>query len=46
MRRFSRPLVLCASGAEATARATVRAVRAARSLQAHGLHLPCAADFA
>ena len=39
-------LLLATMAAEATARATVRAVRAARSLQAHGLHLPCAADFA
>ena len=39
-------LLLSTMAAEATARATVRAVRAARSLQAHGLHLPCAADFA
>ena len=39
-------LLLATMAAEATARATVRAVLAARSLHAHGLHLPCAADFA
>ena len=40
-------LLLCALAAEATARATVRAVRAARSITtAEGLHLPCAAALA
>ena len=40
-------LVLCAMAAEATARATVRAVQAARTITTHeGLHLPCAADLA
>lgn len=38
-------LLLATMAAEATARATVRAVLAARSLHDHGLHLPCAADF-
>ena len=39
-------LLLSTMAAEATARATVRAVLAARSLHDHGLHLPCATDFA
>ena len=39
-------LLLATMAAEATARATVRAVLAARSLHSDGLHLPCAADFA
>ncbi len=40
-------LVLAAMAAEATARATLRAVQAARSLTTHeGLHLPCMADLA
>ena len=40
-------LVLAAMAAEATARATLRAVLAARSLTTHeGLHLPCMADLA
>lgn len=39
-------LLLAAMAAEATARATLRAVRAARSLTTHeGLYLPCAADM-
>ncbi|NMM77484.1 peptidase S58 [Acidovorax sp. SRB_14] len=40
-------LVLATMAAEATARATLRAVQAARSLTTHeGLHLPCMADLA
>ncbi|MBV8617856.1 MAG: P1 family peptidase [Curvibacter sp.] len=40
-------MVLSTMAAEATARATVRAVLAARSLTTvDGLHLPCAGDFA
>ena len=38
--------VLGAMAAEAVARATVRAVRAARSLTVGALHIPCAADLA
>jgi L-aminopeptidase/D-esterase-like protein len=37
--------VLSAMAAEAVARATLRAVRAARSLTVGGLHIPCAADL-
>lgn len=48
--RAGKPLgmmVLSTMAAEATARATLRAVLAARSLTtAEGLHLPCAADIA
>ena len=39
-------LLLATMAAEATARATVRAVRAAQALHLDGLHLPCASDFA
>lgn len=39
-------LLLATMAAEATARATVRAVLAAQALHLDGLHLPCAADFA
>lgn len=39
-------LVLATMAAEATARATVRAVMAAQRLDGHGLLLPCARDFA
>jgi len=38
-------LTLCALAAEATARATLRAIRAARTLSVNGLVLPCAADM-
>ena len=39
-------LLLCAMAAEATARATLRAVQAARGITtAEGLHLPCLADL-
>ena len=39
-------LLLCAMAAEATARATLRAVRAARGITtAEGLHLPAMADL-
>jgi hypothetical protein len=37
--------VLCVMAAEVVARATVRAVRAARSLEVGGLWLPAASDF-
>jgi len=37
--------VLGTMAAEAVARATVRAVRAARAIDAGGLHIPCAADL-
>ena len=38
-------LLLATMVAEATARATVRAVLAAHPLDGHGLRLPCARDF-
>ena len=38
-------LLLATMAAEATARATVRAVLAAHPLDGHGLRLPCARDF-
>jgi hypothetical protein len=38
-------LLLATMAAEATARATVRAVLAAAALDGHGLRLPCARDF-
>jgi hypothetical protein len=38
-------LLLATMAAEASARATVRAVLAADPLDGHGLQLPCARDF-